>query len=633
MKQAVILAGGQGTRLKERLNGLPKPLIDICGVPLLERQILLCKQHGFTDILILVNYAAEQIRQFYASRNNWGLTVTCIDDGQPRGTAGAVLAVLDACADEFLVLYGDTMLAVDLDRFWSFHKASQADGSLFVHPNDHPHDSDLVVAHEDDTIKAFRPYPHPADGYEPNLVNAALYILNKKALQPWVDQAVPLDFAKDLFPRMLQNGQKLAAYNSPEYIKDCGTPQRLDKVCADFASGRIERASLNHQQRAVFLDRDGTINHDRGYITRPEDFEMIAGVEAAVRRLNHSDYRAVVVTNQPIIARGDCSVEELHTIHNKMETLLGKGHAYLDRIYYCPHYPQAGFSGEIAALKIACDCRKPKTGMVTAAQKDLNIDPTQSWVVGDSTVDLRMGTDVGATTILVETGHAGRDGKTIASPNFIMPDLPAAVDFILDEYPKQRAWADHYSQELHAGNIVLIGGTARSGKTTIAECLHLSLRDRGIASVVLSLDRWILSKDQRKDTVLGRYDVDAIHKTLHAIATRQSDLSLNLPRYNKWDQTQSPDPIPWTCSKDAIVIIEGTIALSFCDRMPTDKCHTIAIETNETLRQLRFMQDYAKRGHTETESAALYQSRMHDEVPLLNNLTPLASIILKLPLA
>ena len=114
MRQAIILAGGKGTRLRERLNGLPKPLIDIVGTPLLERQILLAKQYGFDDILILVNHAAQHIVDFCAQRNNWGINVACIDDGDPRGTAGATLAIMDRLADEFLVIYGDTMLAVDL---------------------------------------------------------------------------------------------------------------------------------------------------------------------------------------------------------------------------------------------------------------------------------------------------------------------------------------------------------------------------------------------------------------------------------------------------------------------------------------------------------------------------------------
>src|SRR5580704_4790885 len=126
MMQAVILAGGKGSRLKERLGDLPKPLVDVCGTPLLEHQILLAKRHGIQQILILVSHAANKVAEFCEQRQNWGLDIKCIDDGVPRGTAGAVLAVFDQLADDVLTIYGDTMLDVDLSRFRSFHHQDRA---------------------------------------------------------------------------------------------------------------------------------------------------------------------------------------------------------------------------------------------------------------------------------------------------------------------------------------------------------------------------------------------------------------------------------------------------------------------------------------------------------------------------
>src|SRR5437879_2560842 len=186
IRQAVILAGGTGTRLQERLNGLPKPLVEIGGVPLLEHQVLLAKRHGFDRILLLVRHEAQRIVEFCAARQRWGIAVDCIDDGEPLGTAGAVLRAFDRLDDTFLVLYGDTMLEVDLTKFCQFHRAlSEAAATLFLHPNDHPHDSDLVEIDEGARITAFHPYPHdPAQAY-PNLVNAALYVVRKSALSPW----------------------------------------------------------------------------------------------------------------------------------------------------------------------------------------------------------------------------------------------------------------------------------------------------------------------------------------------------------------------------------------------------------------------------------------------------------------
>jgi NDP-sugar pyrophosphorylase family protein len=124
MRQAVILAGGKGTRLAARLNGRPKPLVDVLGAPLLERQIEQLKSAGVTHVLVLVNHMAEQIEAFCASRDNWGLNIDLIDDGAPRGTAGAVFRAFDALEDEFLVIYGDTLFEIDFQRFLDFHNAS-----------------------------------------------------------------------------------------------------------------------------------------------------------------------------------------------------------------------------------------------------------------------------------------------------------------------------------------------------------------------------------------------------------------------------------------------------------------------------------------------------------------------------
>ncbi len=433
MTQVVILAGGKGTRLRERLGDLPKPLVDVCGVPLLERQVLLAKRHGFERVIILVNHRADAIVEFCRSKSNWGLQIECIDDGEPRGTAGAVLQVLDQLDDEFLVMYGDTMLEVDLQRFQRFHaKDAGAAATLFLHPNDHPHDSDLVNMDTDGGIAGFYPYPHDPGSLLPNLVNAALYWVRKSSLQPWAARpGGPLDFAKDLFPAMLRAGSRLRGYNSPEYIKDCGTPKRLDKVCADLDSGKIERASLSHAQMAVFVDRDGTINREVQHLCDPEQFELLPGVELAIRLLNQSEYRVCVVTNQPVVARGDCSAPQLRTIHNKLETLLGREGAFVDRIYHCPHHPDKGFAGEVTELKITCRCRKPHTGMVDDAVQELHIARDRSWMIGDTTTDIEMARNAGLRSILVETGYGGRDQKYAATADFIVPNLAAAVDLIL----------------------------------------------------------------------------------------------------------------------------------------------------------------------------------------------------------
>src|SRR5205085_4327579 len=225
---------------------------------------------------------------------------------------------------------------------------------------------------------------------------------------------------------------ELLGYNSPDYIKDIGTPERYDRVCAEHASGVVQRSSLATPQRAVFLDRDGTLIHDKDCLRMAEELELIPGVPEAIRELNHHGWRAVVVTNQPVIAKGWCTEAELQRIHNKLETLLGQEHAFLDRIYFCPHHPEAGFAGERSELKIHCDCRKPAIGLIQRAAAELNTDLKESWLIGDTTTDMQTAKDAGVRSILVRTGSAGKDGKHDAKPDFIFDTLKEAVSFVVN---------------------------------------------------------------------------------------------------------------------------------------------------------------------------------------------------------
>lgn len=440
MIQAVILAGGKGTRLASLLRGRPKPLVSIAGVPLLERQLNTLKRAGIEDVLLLVNHQAAVIAEFVRSKSDFGLRISLADDGEPRGTAGAVLAALPAVPPEvehLLILYGDTLLNVDFDRLLRFHAGHEAAATLFLHPNDHPHDSDLVELDEKGYIRNIHPYPHPEGAEYPNLVNAALYVVRRAALAPWehIAREAPriVDFAKELFPRMLAAGQTLCGYNSPEFIKDVGTPDRLELAEQAIRSGRFAGGSLLTPKAAVFLDRDGVINKDIGHLSRTEDFVLLPGAARAIRKLNHAGLLCVVVTNQPVIARGECSERGLAAIHARMDTLLGREGAYIDRLYYCPHHPDKGFAGERADLKIACACRKPATGMLDQAAEDLHIDFLRSWLIGDRTGDILAARRAGVPSILLRTGAAGLDGAYPVLPEYTADTLEEACDLILQK--------------------------------------------------------------------------------------------------------------------------------------------------------------------------------------------------------
>lgn len=429
--QLVILAGGGGTRLKSVSGDLPKPLVRVLGVPLLGRQIYQAAQSDCVDeVLVLTGHGADQI-QGYVDHTEFGIPVRCIAEHVARGTAGAVYDAMAELKQQFFCMYADTVNDVDLSRMLRFHETRNADATLFLHPNDHPADSDLVEIDDDRNITCFHPYPHPKELELPNLVNAALYVIRRDSLLGLHDLPPKPDFGKHIFAAMLCGGRRLAGYLSPEYIKDAGTPKRLARVAADIQSGLVVARSLRHRAAAVFLDRDGTLNELAGHINDPENLKLIPGAAAAVARLNQSPFRTVVVTNQPVVARGDASFAMLRRIHASLDAKLGAHGAFVDALYFCPHHTDAGFAGEVRELKIDCGCRKPKTGLVEQAACDLNLGLEKSWMIGDTSSDIEMARRAGMRSVLVRTGEGGRDGRYDVKADLIATDLAAAVDMIL----------------------------------------------------------------------------------------------------------------------------------------------------------------------------------------------------------
>lgn len=620
MKQAIILAGGKGTRLKKILGNLPKPLVDVCGMPLLERQILQLKKFDFENIIVLVNHNADQIISFCNSKNNWGLDIRCIDDGVAAGTAGAVLKIFELLEDEFLVIYGDTMFDIDFSRFYNFHnKIKTNDITLFIHPNDHPNDSDLVEMNENGKIVKFHPYPHDQSKFYPNLVNAALYCVKKRSLKNYkLNNKYPFDFGKDLFPKMIEDGLKLYGYNSPEYIKDCGTPERINRVSEDLLNGKISKFSLSEKQKAIFLDRDGTINYEVGHLSNTDKFKLIEGVETAIKQINKSEYKTIVITNQPVIARGDCSFDQLNSIHNKMESLLGNHGAYLDRIYFCPHHNEKGFKNEIENLKINCDCRKPKVGMITNAVNDLNIDLSKSWFIGDTTTDILTAKNASVKSILIQTGYSGLDEKFNIVPDFIMPNLNTAVDFIINRYEKLIENTIDLVGDIKSGSIIYIGGQSRSGKSSLASIIKHYYESKNMICHVISTDFWLMDHEKRGVGVLNRHDNDEILKMIITLENKRTEkVLINTPSYKKVTRKSIINSQQILIEPSDIIIVEGVVSLYFANLR--NSSNKFFVEINEDERKQRVISEYLKRGNNIKEAEKIYVDRFLEEVPWVNS--------------
>lgn len=426
--KTVIMAGGKGTRITSVASDIPKPMIKISNKPVLEHEIECLRKQGFKDIIITVSHLGNVITDYFGDGSKvspitgepFGVHIEYYFEKEPLGNAGALFKIKDKLSSDFLLLNADALFDIDFNRFVGFHQKHGGLVTLFTHPNNHPYDSGLIVSDKNNVVNQWLTKEDYRPKYYKNRVNAGLHVIHPKVLdEANIDNSVigtldkdnkyiKVDLDRQLLKPLAGTG-KMFCYDSPEYVKDMGTPERYYSVCSDYETGKIMSKNLRYKQKAIFLDRDGTINKYVGFLNNINDFELIDGVAEAIKRINESGYLAIVVTNQPVIARGEVSFEELDEIHNKMETLLGEKGAYLDGIYYCPHHPHFGFIGEIPELKVDCECRKPKPGMLLKAAKDFNIDLSNSWMIGDSTNDIKAGKNANCKTALIGNGCFGQN--------------------------------------------------------------------------------------------------------------------------------------------------------------------------------------------------------------------------------
>lgn len=397
--KTVIMAGGKGTRISSVASDIPKPMIKIGDKPVLEHEIICLRDQGFTDIIITVSHLGQIIMDYFGDGSRFGVNIEYFNEEIPLGNAGALFQIKDKLTEDFLLLNADAIFDIDFNKFVAYHKLHGGLVTLFVHPNNHPYDSGLLVLNSDNSVKQWLTKEDVRPKYYKNCVNAGLHVISPKILEEVIDTP-KIDLDRQLL-KPLSNTGKMFAYFSPEYVKDMGTPERYELVCNDFSEGIVKSKNLKNKQKAIFLDRDGTINKYVGFLRDIDEFELISGVSEAIKLINASEYLVVVITNQPVIARGEVTYDELYEIHNKMETLLGNDGAYLDAIYFCPHHPDSGFEGEIKELKFDCECRKPKPGMLFKAADDFNVDLSKSFMIGDGDIDIEAGIAAGCKSIKI----------------------------------------------------------------------------------------------------------------------------------------------------------------------------------------------------------------------------------------
>jgi D,D-heptose 1,7-bisphosphate phosphatase len=366
--QAVILAGGKGTRLGALTQGLPKPLVAIGGKPFIHYLIAALRRHGFTDLVLLVGPFVEVYRRVLGDGSALGVRLTLVPEEPPADTAGALAVAASHLAARFLMLNGDSFFDFNLLDLAARDGAEPWLAWLALRqvPDAGRYGA---VALAGDRVTSFG--EKAASG--PGIINGGVYWLKREILDEIGPPPVSLE--RDVLPKLAACGLVRGAVYDGRFI-DIGTPE-------DLARGGTLLPQWETRP-AAFLDRDGVLNHDTGYVHRAADFVWVNGAKEAVKRLNDRGYFVFVVTNQSGIARGlygPADVEALHRWVN--EQLRGAG-AHVDAFYFCPHHPD----GVAPGYGVVCDCRKPAPGLLLQAMREWPVKREASFMIGDKAIDM-----------------------------------------------------------------------------------------------------------------------------------------------------------------------------------------------------------------------------------------------------
>lgn len=380
--QAVILGGGKGTRLAA--TG-PKALIEAGGKPFLVYLLAELHRFGIVDVVILTGPFADIYRACLGDGSRFGVRLSYVPEPTPAGTGGALTYAASYLAAEFLLLNGDSYFDINLlDLMTRRFSPDWLIGLALREIDDAARYGTVGLV--GDNVTSFGEKAAAGRG----LINAGIYRLRRELLTD-IGPA-PVSLEQDVIPRLVARGRVRGTVYSGHFI-DIGIP-------ADLARAQTLMPSWERRPTA-FLDRDGVLNRDHGYVHRSEDFEWLPGAREAIRHLNDAGYLAVVVSNQAGIARGLYAPADVERLHRWINTELAKVGAHVDAFYYCPHHPTEG-KGEYRRV---CDCRKPAAGMLLQAIREWPIDPTRSFMVGDKEIDMQAAAAAGIRGVRYSGGN------------------------------------------------------------------------------------------------------------------------------------------------------------------------------------------------------------------------------------
>jgi histidinol-phosphate phosphatase family protein len=634
IRQAVIIAGGLGTRAHSMTGDvIPKALLPLDGVPIVIRQMRALAAEGIERLCVLGGHLGAQLEPaLKPEADALGMTLSVLVEASPLGTAGC-LTTMGAVTEDTLIVYGDMLFDLDLAALTRHRASFPATLTILCHPNDHPRTSDIVVE-RDGYLTRLLPRKQPRDGDVRNLVPAGLYVASP-AFFDRLTPGVTADMIHDVIPQMLADSIAVGLYDTPEYMRDSGSPSRHAAAEADIRAGRVRAAHLSVKRPAIFFDCDGVLNHDVGShgIVRPDQVEVIDGAAEAVRMARDSGRLAIAVTNRPQVAKGFLDRDGLDAALGRLEAELAEGKGVLDRIYFCPHHPDRGFPGEVPELKIDCDCRKPKPGMILKAARELPVDLPRSVMIGDSLRDIGAARAAGIWAYGVRTGYGLKDATSYPGP----PPVPDLVfDDVLDAVRFEcglAAIAGHVLSQLGItlaasgkAPVVAISGRSRAGKSTLAHALERQGREQGLKVLRVQLDRWIVPAGQRPPGMPAS-ERNRVSDYPGIMAALEDGKPVEAPGYDAATRGAAAPEI-FDPADAALILLEGVFAGHESIRGAVDR--SVFVTCADDLLMERFRRFYRWKGLPDEDIEHLLQTRRADEWPEVDRQRKTADMIFNL---
>jgi mannose-1-phosphate guanylyltransferase / phosphomannomutase len=622
---AAIIAGGLGTRAAGMTaDRIPKALLPVAGVPIIFHQMRVLRREGVTRVSVLAGHLGDRLLPALEPQAAaLGLALQIIVEPKPLGTAGCLTA-LDPDTQEILVVYGDMLFDIALAPLWEFHRRKIALLTVVAHPNDHPRSSDLIVE-RDGLVREISPHGRPRRDDQRNLVPAGLYLASPAffaALEP----GAKADMINDTLPRLIVAGRRIAAYNTPEYLRDVGSPARHALAERDLLDGGVAALNRVHLRPAIFFDCDGVLNEEPGDpgIVASDDVKTIPGAGAALGRARAAGLLTVAVTNRPQVAKGLVTFEGLAHILGRLEALLAEKGGVLDRIYFCPHHPVSGFAGEIAALKIRCECRKPGTLLLRQAFADLPIERPRSMLIGDSLRDIGAARGVGIWAYGVRTGYGCRDGERYRResgvppvPDLMFESVLEAVEFGIGYRALAEPVIADIRRAIERGTkpvLVGVSGRSRAGKTAVSHAVIRSLIEDGVAGLHVRLDDWIMPASEREPRASAetRNRAEALPGVVSAL---RAGASIRAPGYDAATR-ETGAAVSYDAGGRSVILLDGSFALHASLRATLDVAVFVAIPPD--LQRERFAAFYRWKGLEQQDIDALWGERAGDEWPAVD---------------